>query len=331
LLYATCKRDANIISVMDSITGKTHDYSLGEIKSNGLRVYGVLSNSVRYYSSMSQIVDMYMMRQKLVGSCKFNIEFVKDAEKYSGEGISTLKVYTGCDSCVVVPDIVEKLGAFLFSENTIVKVIKLHEGIIEIGVCCFERCTALESVHIPDSVKFIGSYAFSYAHISEVRLPSSLAVIAKGSFRGCSLLRHVNIPDSVTKIAVRAFQKSGLESINFPSSLVTIEMEAFLGCEKLRSIRLPDGIKYLHKGCFSQCTSLTKVELPNSLLIIESEAFCYCNIMSIRLPKNVKLIDLGGLENCYGLMEIRVSHNAVCANDLRNSDVLSEYIIWEDE
>jgi len=49
LLYATCKRDANIISVMDSITGKTHDYSLGEIKSNGLE-------SMVYFQTVLDII-----------------------------------------------------------------------------------------------------------------------------------------------------------------------------------------------------------------------------------------------------------------------------------
>lgn len=122
---------------------------------------------------------------------------------------NTLTAYIGKESCVKVPDNVERIanGAFLnnetitelilpkslnaISNNAIascpnLKSVVLPEGIVAIGMHNFEDCAALESVTVPASVEFIGRGCFSWcANLKEVRFEGKLPQInLMNSFAG---------------------------------------------------------------------------------------------------------------------------------------------------
>ena len=79
--------------------------------------------------------------------------------------------------------------------------IVLKNGCIGISVSCFQNCTGLTSVTIPNSVTKIGRYAFSgCCGLSSVRIGSSVTEIDNYAFSSCTGLTSVTIPNSVTSI-----------------------------------------------------------------------------------------------------------------------------------
>ncbi len=77
---------------------------------------------------------------------------------------------------------------------------------------CFENCTSLTSVVLPNSLETIGKHAF----------------------RGCTALRGIRIPDSVSRIGIEAFYGcSALEAIALSDSVTYIGPGAFGSCDQL--------------------------------------------------------------------------------------------------
>lgn len=80
---------------------------------------------------------------------------------------------------------------------------------------CFENCTFLTGVVLPDSLEEIGV----------------------GAFRGCTGLRGIRIPESVVLIGGEAFYGcTELEAISLSSSLDQIGIDAFDQCDQLHYI-----------------------------------------------------------------------------------------------
>ena len=68
-------------------------------------------------------------------------------------------------------------------------------------------CKSLTSVTIPNSVTYIGDYAFwNCESLTSVTIPNSVTSIGGWAFNGCYSLTSVTIPNSVTSIGNYAFQ-----------------------------------------------------------------------------------------------------------------------------
>jgi hypothetical protein len=82
----------------------------------------------------------------------------------------------------------------------------------------FEGYTAMTSITIPDSVKYIYASAFKGCNgLASITIINSVLSIHDSAFEGCSILESVTIPDSVINIWEDAFKGcDGLESITIP-------------------------------------------------------------------------------------------------------------------
>ena len=99
-----------------------------------------------------------------------------------------------------------------------------------------EDCTILirgcNSSTIPDTVKLIGSYAFS----------------------GCTRLTSIDIPDGVEEIGMRAFENcTALTDIVIPESVKRVGLVAFNGCVNLQNITIPKSTKFDIDSSFRGC------------------------------------------------------------------------------
>ena len=129
---------------------------------------------------------------------------------------------------------------------------------------CFDGCTSLASITIPNSV---------------ISLPNNC-------FSGCTSLESVTIPNSVTKLGFACFEDcSSLATVKLPESVTDIS-GAFYRCTGLKSITIPASVKSLssyyfnyHYGCFQGCTSLTSVIIPNS--VTELGRYCFKGCTSL--------------------------------------------------
>lgn len=74
------------------------------------------------------------------------------------------------------------------------------------GIGVFEKCTALRTVTLPESMKTIPANMFKdCTALTALTLPNSCQVISSQAFLGCSSLPTVNIPVNVNTIGTKAF------------------------------------------------------------------------------------------------------------------------------
>jgi len=127
----------------------------------------------------------------------------------------------------------------------------------------FKAITSIKSVKIPDSITYIGNYAFfDCDYITELVIPSSVVSIGVGAFMECAALEKITLPEGLTEIADYTF----------------------MYCESLKEIKLPETLTAIGDGAFWKCDSITEVTVPASVKTIGDTAFIYCeNLASITL------------------------------------------------
>lgn len=132
-------------------------------------------------------------------------------------------------------------------------------------------------VTIDQSVIGIAPYAFhNRKDINEIFLPDSLLYIGEYAFYSSSLHR-INIPDSVIFIGGSAFEyNKELETVHLPKELREIHNVCFSNCYKMKEIGLPYNLRRIGNGAFSGC-GLKELQLPYRVKIIDNGAFRWCH------------------------------------------------------
>ena len=146
--------------------------------------------------------------------------------------------------------------------------------VVSIGWDAFSNKSNLTGITIPDSVKYINSYAFEgCSSLESITIPDSITSIEYSLFKNCTSLKNITLPDSIKSISSYAFEGcSSLESITIPDSITSIENSVFKNCTSLKSISLPDSIKSINSYAFENCTQLTDINLPESFESIDPTA-----------------------------------------------------------
>lgn len=86
------------------------------------------------------------------------------------------------------------------------------------------RCTNLESLILPDTLRRLPSHAFmDNHHLREVRLSAVLESIGDFAFAGLSRLTHIEIPATVRRIGEYAFAGTSLSEITLPAACTLAE------------------------------------------------------------------------------------------------------------
>ncbi len=133
-----------------------------------------------------------------------------DFEYILSDGGAVLTAYTGSNKRVVVPDEIDGYMVFAtegtFRNNEIVEKVILPEGIEIIGTETFYGCEELESVTIPDTVTYIGKYAFAESTITELTLPDAVTVIDDYCFENCKRLLYIDAGAADLKLGHHAFE-----------------------------------------------------------------------------------------------------------------------------
>jgi|GEM_PF-5709001 len=147
--------------------------------------------------------------------------------------------FDGCYSLVIndFPSSLETIMEYAFYSCGKIESPAFNEGLVNIGACAFSDCNIYQ-INIPNTLKFIGSGAFSgnwrmyriYASIStwcEIEFdglganPLTASANAR-LFYGDMEMTNLNIPNSVTKINDYAFYGCNFERVFFPKELKSI-------------------------------------------------------------------------------------------------------------
>lgn len=186
----------------------------------------------------------------------------------------------------------------------------IKAGTLYISDSCFNTCSALTSISVPDSVKEIGNSAFYHTPLTSITLGSGLTKIGENSFRWCNF-SALTIPDSVTEIAGYCFADCKyLETVNLSQSLTALSYDVFMDDGLLRSITIPDSITEIGTGCFSNCSGLTSVTFGSGLETISSYGFSGCkSLTNVVIPSNVRIVENNSFSGCGNLTSVTLSNS----------------------
>ena len=108
----------------------------------------------------------------------------------------------------------------------------------EIGEDCFNDCSEMTAIQLPETLTAINVAAFyDCSGLISVSIPKSVSYIGELAFDGCAQLTSIKIPESVSYIGYGAFADCTLlTSIKIPSKIKNIEGNTFAGCNKLADI-----------------------------------------------------------------------------------------------
>ena len=97
---------------------------------------------------------------------------------------------------------------------------------------CFQDCTELTSVTLPNSVQTIGAECFSKcSSLTSVKLSNSLLSLEEYCFSDCYSLASIVIPESVVDIGRNCFGRcTALTSVTIPESVLSIDRDCFRNC-----------------------------------------------------------------------------------------------------
>ena len=276
--------------------------------------------------------------------------------------------FYGCSGLtnVTIGNSVTSIGEAAFYECSGLTSVTIPNSVTSIGNHAFSRCSGLESIAvesgnskydsrdkcnaiieratntllvgcknttIPNSVKSIGSYAFSgCSGLKSVTIPKSVTSIGYSAFYKCSGLTSVTIPNSVTSIGDAAFQYcSGLTSVTIPNSVTSIGNDAFYRCSGLTSIIIGNSVSSIGNFVFEDCSGLKSIVVESGNSKYDSRDNCNAIIetatntllagcKNTTIPNSVTSIGDGAFNGCSGLTSASIPNSVT---------YIGEYAFWD--
>ena len=136
------------------------------------------------------------------------------------------------------------------------------------------------AIEIPDGITSIPAGTFRGTAITSVHIPETVTFIGEEAFENCEQLTVVNVPDSVKYIGANAFKGCGYynETANWDSGVLYIgnHLIASKPSELSGEYRLKDGTLTIGIDAFRNCTELTQVTIVDTVVRIGAYAFEGC-------------------------------------------------------
>ena len=142
--------------------------------------------------------------------------------------------------------------------------------------------------------------------LTDVQLPESLKTIEPDAFAGCSSLRNISLPSSIEYMARAFIDCTSLEEIKYEgNSMIDLGYETFKNCASLKSISLPS-VCNIGESAFLNCKNLSSVTInaeKESETRFGAHAFDNCiNLKDLKYtPTYLKEIGEGAFNNCSSL------------------------------
>ncbi len=269
---------------------------------------------------------------------------IPESIEYEGKTYSVTSIageaFRGCSSLtsVTIPNSVTSIGFFAFSgtawynnqpdglvyagnvayaykgtmpANTN---ITLKEGTLGIAERAFYECKGLTSITIPNSVKSIGSGAFSETAWYDNQ-PNGLVYAGKVAYAYKGTMpanTAITLEDGTLGITGYAFQKcSGLTSVTIPSSVTSIGERAFSGCSNLKEIKVTvtDLTAFCNKNILFSF-NYSNVYVP--IMLIDNEGV---EIKNFIIPEGVTSIGANTFYYCNGLSSVTIPNSVTSIED----------------
>lgn len=176
------------------------------------------------------------------------------------------------------------------------------------GKTLFISFNSENNIEIPDGVETVldrGGYGFE--SVENVKFPNTLKYIGDYAFFN-SKITKITFPNSVKKIKDSAFLDSNLKEIKFGKNLTYIGMSAFRNCKSLKAITLPKKLKTIDYYAFEKCKSLKQVKIPSKNIVIQYDAFAGCRKLKTVKINSARKIETEAFSGCKMLSKVIINN-----------------------
>ena len=337
--YAFAYNNFTTITLPNSITS-IGEYAFGHNSALTDLIFqkgSIIKTLPNYLISNSNSIEELTVPKSVTSIGSF-VEFCKGIQRFYVEDGNS--IYVAEDGIIFSKD---KLTLFFFPPGRKGSV-SLKGNFEKIYWCSF-ICSQLSTLTMPNTVTYIGEYAFKESLISEIQLSTALKQIDNYAFYGCTNLKSISFPNSLNNIGGSAFYScSKLSSVSIPSTLSILgggsfmncssdividfngnpyftmtnkkyvtnsdetEILMYLGSEKI--INIENKVTNIKNNAFSYMDITTvSFDIDNSQLSeIQSYAFYMCkSLISFAFPKNLKTIGYRSFESCEHLEIVNIN------------------------
>ncbi len=225
---------------------------------------------------------------------------------------------------------VTKIAAEAFADSRSITMIRLPEGLLEIGDKAFFGCVSIAEIIIPDTVKKIGDYAFFGCFaLGSVELGAGVETIGTEALGYCLSLSQIKVDvsnaaysdidgvlmsaDKTVLVSYPAGKPGGEYTI--PDGVLTVNNFAFAYAQNLVHITVGDTVNSLGDNTFRQCAALESATLGSGLTHIGANTFVSCTSLT-KLTISEGAVTIGYLDGeaerggsfsgCVALAEINL-------------------------
>ncbi|MBQ3559002.1 MAG: leucine-rich repeat protein [Agathobacter sp.] len=279
------------ISVKVLMDGKSTYYSENvsvEVKDP----YVKTGSSLTHYYGLGGLVTIPDdLRLTEIGNFAFaNFDYVaktpEELEFDDAEATKQWFIGDGTITKVIIPEGVEKIGAYAFANLTALEEVVLPSTLEFIEYGAFYNCTSLKKISFSDknNLKVINQNAFENCALEGTLDLSSIHMISDYAFAGNQKLEGVKTGDTLISIGSYAFAGcKKLSDITITTDRVKYGSYAFTGCESLKEFTVNGAV--LPEGMFYECDNLEKVIIGKDVNEIGAFAFRDTKISKFEIAK----------------------------------------------
>ena len=183
----------------------------------------------------------------------------------------------------------------------------------------FGELNGLEKLVIPNTIKHIGTGAFSVHHLKKVVFKGKFKdlIIGKYAFAACSEIESLKLPEGTIEIGLGAV--SHVKKLTIPSTVKKIG--AYNVTSSVQSVKVASGNKYfkikdgiLYSKDESILYGASARSKKNVIISKKTTTMCQCafsgsKIKSIQFNDKLKKIPSGAFERCTALTELKGTDN----------------------
>lgn len=207
--------------------------------------------------------------------------------------------YLGDDTVtkVIIPEGVEKIGAYAFANLTALTEVVLPSTLESIDYGAFYGCTSLTKVTGIEHVKLINKDAFNGCNLGGTLSLDSAHAIGDFAFAYNANLKEVVLPETLRSIGAYAFAlDEKLASVTIHAEKAKFGPYVFAGCAALTDISINATV--IPTGAFYGCAALENVTLGKDVSTIGEYAFAGTAVRTFAVDAGNTTIKTSQAKDC---------------------------------